>query len=317
MTKLIKAISVVVILITATFMSLAILDNSANAATESSSAGYVNTSYSSLNVRTSASSSSAIISSIAKGSYVTLIAKTGNWWKVEYAPDSYGYVYASFIKEKSGTSTASVKLNWGYLNVRWGPGTNYWVRSRLYNGQTVVVLSSSNGWSNILYNGTLTGYVSSAYLNFNNSINSDNESPPQIVWPVPASSKINQYFSSSSHLGIDIAPSTAGVAGNSVLSVLPGTVVYSGWLGDYGYVIFINSYYNGEYIQTRYAHLESMPFYTVGDTVIAGQTIGGMGSTGNSSGVHLHFEFRIRSNSGTCISNSESTAVNPLNYVSY
>ena len=279
------------------------IPQTAKALTASSQAGIVNTGANALNIRATASTSSTVLKTVAKGSCITLISKSGNWWKVEYAAGSYGYVYASYIKLVPGASTAVIKLNNGSLNVRSGPGTSYAIKSSLVSGKMVITLSSSNGWSKILYNGIQTGYVNSQYLGSGT------------VWPVPASAKINQYFSSGGHMGLDIAPSTNGVAGNSVLSMLAGTVVYSGWLGDYGYVIYINSYYNGQYIQTRYAHLQKTPFYSTGQTVIAGQTIGAMGNTGDSSGVHLHFEVRVRNNSGSCIANSESTAVNPLNYV--
>lgn len=279
------------------------LQESAEAITSSSQAGRINTVSSALNIRSAADSGSAILSSAKKGSYITLISKQGSWWKVEYAPGKYGYAYANYIGVVSQASIATTKVSDGYLNVRYGPGTQYTIKSSLYNGQSVIILSGNNGWSNVLYNGTQTGYVNSQYLNL------------ETVWPVPASSRINQYYACGSHLGIDIAPATQGVPGNSVLSMLPGKVVYAGWLGDYGYVIYINSYYQGKYIQTRYAHLQKAPFYATGDTVIAGQTIGALGNTGKTSGVHLHFEVRIRNNSGNCIANSDSTPVNPLNYV--
>jgi murein DD-endopeptidase MepM/ murein hydrolase activator NlpD len=91
-------------------------------------------------------------------------------------------------------------------------------------------------------------------------------------------------------------------------------VVYSGYLSGYGYVVYINSYVNGQYIQTRYGHLACQADVYAGDTVKAGQTIGYMGASGNAEGVHLHFEVRIRASSGTCIANADSTAVDPFNY---
>jgi len=169
------------------------------------------------------------------------------------------------------------------------------------------VLSSSNGWSRILYVGTQLGFVSSAYLKTAGS---------SMTWPVPASATLVQNFVSGSHLGIDISPSTQGVAGDRIVAAAPGTVVYSGSLSGYGYVVYINSYVNGQYIQTRYAHLKSAPSVSAGSTVSAGQTIGYMGKSGNATGIHLHFEVRIRHSSGTCVPNSESTPVNPLGYVS-
>lgn len=137
-----------------------------NAATINSQAGIVSVDSGRLNVRSSASTSSQVVTSLAKGSLVTLISKNGNWWYVEYADNVYGYCHADYIKTTTGTP-ATVKLSSGSLNVRSGEGTNYSKIANLYNGEIVVILSNSNGWSKILFNGTKTGYVSSQYLSSN------------------------------------------------------------------------------------------------------------------------------------------------------
>lgn len=141
---------------------------SANAATTSSKAGTVSVTSGRLNVRSSASTSGAVVSSLSKGSYVTLMSKSGNWWRVEYADNKYGYCHADYIKTATGTS-ATVKLSSGSLNVRSGTGTSYGKVASLYNGEVVIVLSKSGTWSRILYNGTKTGYVSSQYLSTSSS----------------------------------------------------------------------------------------------------------------------------------------------------
>lgn len=106
------------------------------------------------------------------------------------------------------------------------------------------------------------------------------------VWPA-----VEHYLSGfdyspeTNHYGIDIA----GNLGNAIYASDSGVVVYAGW-NDWGYgnVVVID---HGNGWQTLYAHLSS---YTVscGTSVTQGQVIGGMGSTGNSSGPHLHFEMR-------------------------
>ncbi|GAE26225.1 membrane proteins related to metalloendopeptidases [Halalkalibacter wakoensis JCM 9140] len=84
------------------------------------------------------------------------------------------------------------------------------------------------------------------------------------------------------HRGIDIArPSNF-----NILSADNGTVTFAGWSGGYGNLIKIN-HNNG--METWYAHLASMDV-SVGQTVTKGQKIGVMGQTGNSTGIHLHFE---------------------------
>ncbi|MCT2537867.1 peptidoglycan DD-metalloendopeptidase family protein [Aquibacillus koreensis] len=86
----------------------------------------------------------------------------------------------------------------------------------------------------------------------------------------------------SHHKGIDIA----GVSNRSILAADNGTVVSAGWDGGYGNKVVIN--HNNGY-RTVYAHLSSINA-KVGQTVTKGSQIGVMGSTGNSTGVHLHFE---------------------------
>ncbi len=95
----------------------------------------------------------------------------------------------------------------------------------------------------------------------------------------------NDYW--SGHLGIDIA---AG-EGAAVYAADSGVVVFSGWAtGGYGYMVMID---HGNGYQTLYAHL-SQTSASCGRSVGAGQVIGSSGSTGNSTGAHLHFEVRFQ-----------------------
>ncbi len=126
-------------------------------------AGVVTVSSGTLNVRRSHSTDSSVVASLSKGSHITLVSKTGSWWYVQYGKDLYGYCYAHYITAVDSTP-ATVTLNWGTLNVRSGAGTGYARIAALNNGESVVVLSTENGWSRILYHGTKTGYVSSQYL---------------------------------------------------------------------------------------------------------------------------------------------------------
>ncbi|MER7664488.1 LysM peptidoglycan-binding domain-containing M23 family metallopeptidase [Streptomyces sp. NPDC096193] len=91
-------------------------------------------------------------------------------------------------------------------------------------------------------------------------------------------------WSSGYHTGIDFAAST----GTTVKSVGPGSVVSAGWSGAYGNEVVIQ-HTDGTYSQ--YAHLSSLTV-SAGQNVSGGQQIGLSGSTGNSSGPHLHFEIR-------------------------
>jgi len=104
------------------------------------------------------------------------------------------------------------------------------------------------------------------------------------VWPT--SSHVlsgNDYW--SGHLGIDIA---AGI-GDPVYAADSGVIVFAGWSNQgYGYMIMID---HGNGYQTLYAHLSSVGVYCGQDVYQSGY-IGATGSTGNSTGSHLHFEVR-------------------------
>lgn len=112
------------------------------------------------------------------------------------------------------------------------------------------------------------------------------------IWP--AGGSISQYFAWY-HPGIDI-PNRAAPA---VVASDGGTVVVAGWPDRYGYGNRIAIDHENGY-QTLYSHLSNI-YVGVGEKVSRGQTIGQMGSTGRSTGVHLHFEIRYK-----------GIAINPL-----
>lgn len=87
------------------------------------------------------------------------------------------------------------------------------------------------------------------------------------------------------HAGIDFrAPS-----GTRIVATAPGTVITAGKSGGYGNMVEID---HGNGITTRYAHLSSI-LVNVGDTISAGEAIARSGSTGRSTGPHLHYEVRL------------------------
>ncbi|MEV0695963.1 LysM peptidoglycan-binding domain-containing M23 family metallopeptidase [Streptomyces sp. NPDC050388] len=98
-------------------------------------------------------------------------------------------------------------------------------------------------------------------------------------------------WSSGYHTGVDFAIPT----GTSLKAVGPGTVVSAGWAGAYGNQVVIKLA-DGHYAQ--YAHLSSLSV-SAGQAVSGGQQVGLSGSTGNSTGPHLHFEIRTTPNYGS------------------
>ena len=161
-----KKITSIICALTLCFLVFFSTAKSADAATVSSVAGRVVTSSGRLNIRSGSSTASSILSSVAKGGYITLISKSGNWWYVEYAKGKYGYAYADYIETVS-SSPATVTIQSGTLNVRSGAGTGYSVIGSLASKEVVLVLSTSNGWSKVIWGGAKTGYVSNTYLSSN------------------------------------------------------------------------------------------------------------------------------------------------------
>jgi murein DD-endopeptidase MepM/ murein hydrolase activator NlpD len=100
-----------------------------------------------------------------------------------------------------------------------------------------------------------------------------------LYWP--ASGSITQRFGGG-HTGIDIA---TGI-GSAIRAAAGGTVTFAGYQGGYGKFVIIN---HGNGLVTRYAHCSSL-LVSAGQSVSAGQTIARVGSTGHSTGPHLHFE---------------------------
>ena len=109
-----------------------------------------------------------------------------------------------------------------------------------------------------------------------------------LCWPLPGHTYISCHFGevdafgSAGHRGTDIpAPE-----GTPILAAHSGTVLVSGWNDSYGNQVLLD---NGAGLSTRYAHMTATAV-TAGETVTAGQVIGYVGSTGDSTGNHLHFE---------------------------
>lgn len=194
------------------------------AATSLSKAGLVAVSSGNLNVRSSNSAKSAVVTTLAKNSYVTLISKTGTWWRVEYSNGRYGYCHADYITELS-SNAMTVNIQSGTLNVRSGPSTAYAKTGSLSKGETVIVLSSSGSWKRILYHGIKTGYVSSQYL----ASQVSNAVYPAVSLKVPDfkqtdSRWANVIIGKSGRTIADIGCATTGIA--MMQSYRTGTSIY-------------------------------------------------------------------------------------------
>ena len=109
-----------------------------------------------------------------------------------------------------------------------------------------------------------------------------------LCWPLPGHTYISCHFGevdafgNAGHRGTDI-PAPEGAP---ILAAHSGTVLVSGWNDSYGNQVLLD---NGAGLSTRYAHM-TQTAVTAGEAVTAGQVIGYVGNTGDSTGFHLHFE---------------------------
>jgi 3D (Asp-Asp-Asp) domain-containing protein len=125
------------------------------------------------------------------------------------------------------------------------------------------------------------------------------------VWPCPSYSRISSGYGNRTcpfhgkefHDGVDLA----AASGAPILAFGPGTVTKSGWYGGYGNYISID---HGGGLMSFYGHASAL-YVKQGAKVTAGQKIAAVGTTGSSTGCHLHFGMHLNGSS-----------VNPLNYVS-
>ena len=119
---------------------------------------------------------------------------------------------------------------------------------------------------------------------------------------VPVTGRITSRFGAvesirdHTHKGIDIA----ATRGTPILATASGKVSFAGWSSGYGYLVKID---HGNGVETYYGHCSKL-YVSAGDTVEAGEQIAAVGSTGNSTGNHLHFEIRL-----------DGKQVNPQTYV--
>ncbi len=135
----------------------------------------------------------------------------------------------------------------------------------------------------------------------------DVSNPDDMIWPLPGDGRIYSYFgprkaptkgASTYHRGLDIG----GVTGASIVSVLSGTVTEAAYNASRGRYVKVD---HGNGYCTFYMHCSKL-LVSVGDKVRQGDVLGLVGSTGISTGPHLHFSLTIN-----------GTYVDPLKYVQY
>ena len=143
----------------------------------------------------------------------------------------------------------------------------------------------------------LTARIQAAQARSSSSQSSRPPSSAGFIWPT--SGTLTSGFGwrwGRMHEGIDIAAPT----GTPISAAASGTVIHAGWMGGYGNLVVID---HGNGLATAYGHQSSIAVGS-GTYVSQGQTIGYVGSTGHSTGPHLHFEVRVN-----------GSPVDPLGYL--
>lgn len=130
----------------------------------------------------------------------------------------------------------------------------------------------------------------------------------------PAAGGVSQGFGPASgvngytfHNGVDIS----GPVGSPIRAAAAGTVITAGSGGPYGNHVMISHFLDGQVYTTVYAHMNSLSV-GAGQTVTQGQSLGTLGSTGNSTGPHLHFELHVGGYQYSAT--GPANTVNPLGY---
>lgn len=137
------------------------------------------------------------------------------------------------------------------------------------------------------------------------------------IVPLTDAAGITQPFKAGSHYGIDIG--WHGIRNCDVLAWQDGKVAAKGYYSDTGYYVALEHNYSGNKRWTCYIHLNTAASVSVGQSVKLGQPIGRRGSSGNSTGEHLHFYLtkEIKTSLSFSFSNLKANAVNPVPYLYY
>ncbi len=147
--------------------------------------------------------------------------------------------------------------------------------------------------------------LTSTIVDKGSSSSSSSYTGGEMAWPAPSYTRISQYYGwrihpitgrSNFHGAVDLA----APGGSPIVAANPGTVIIATYNSSYGYYVVVD---HGGGVSTLYAHSSRLRV-SVGQHVSRGQRIADVGTTGSSTGNHLHFEVRINGN-----------RVNPLPYI--
>jgi murein DD-endopeptidase MepM/ murein hydrolase activator NlpD len=261
-----------------------------------------------VNIRSTASTEGEVVGRLYAKAVVTVVGKKDGWTQIS-SGDVEGYISSDYLlfgedamnfanenckKYAKATSTT--------LNIRSGPGTEYDKVDSVVQGDELEVKEELDEWVEVNVDSS-TGYVSKDYVDYTYGFKyattieeakkldeKKKYEASHMIWPLPSDHHIYTYFgyrvaptagASTYHKGLDIG----GAKGSKVVAVLSGTVTAASHQSSAGYYIEID---HGNGLVTRYLHNSEL-LVSVGEKVNQGDVISLVGSTGVSTGPHLHF----------------------------
>ncbi|WP_312102419.1 peptidoglycan DD-metalloendopeptidase family protein [Lachnoclostridium sp.] len=261
-----------------------------------------------VNIRSGASSDSSLAGRLYRGSAATIVGVEGDWTKI-VSGKVEGYIKSDYLSTGDNAVKLAQKCYVQYaqatcttLNVRTAPSENSPRLGQIAKGEKLEILEILDEWVKVDYNET-DAYVSKSYVDFvynfkyAKSMDEIKTDINCMIWPLPSDHNIYAYYgyrkaptagASTYHKGLDIG----GAYGSSIVSVLAGRVVGTGYNSTSGRYVEID---HGNGVETRYLHCSKI-LVNVGDYVDQGQTIALVGSTGVSTGPHLHFSLLLNGN---------------------
>lgn len=132
---------------------------------------------SSLRIRSGPSKGYDAVTTLSKGTILSVLGESGDWYYVELSNGTKGYASKDYIQKGSGAKTCTITIKDGTLNVRKGPGTSYAVVTTVKNGEVVTLTDDSSSWYKIKTQSGKEGYVSSSYVKLGGSLSSNTSYP--------------------------------------------------------------------------------------------------------------------------------------------
>lgn len=258
------------------------------------------------NFRKGAGFGYAVIMKLPKGTTGGILQKDGSWYKIKLKDAKVGWVNKQYIKVtgyKDNTAKSDTKkiiIDVSSVNVRSIPSTSGKLVATVRHNEVYTYSEIKDGWYKIVTPSGACGYVCGDYVAKFKSYAV--KGGGKYIWPTQTATRISTYFGTHNgrtHYGLDIA----APGGSQIIAVADGKVLKKSYTPNgFGNLIVIEQ---NDGVRAYYAHMQKESFLNKGDKVKAGDTIGIVGTTGKSTGNHLHLEFR-----------KEDERIDPIDYFS-